>query len=144
MCACLINNVKLPYVASMPPVAENKGNYWCLDSIDGAKQIPIYGICVPSNSTGCLETDLLDSYGFPVNGQEDYSSMVNVIQKVSDRWNIPLHGDGKNWWEENKRAKMDKFIYTAFSNGFKVSGESPTLPKEPNVIKNIRQVLECV
>ena len=30
------------------------------------------------------------------------------------------------------------FIYAAFSHGFEVSREKPTLPNEPNVIQNIK------
>jgi len=134
-------NSRIRYVDRTAPVIENKGAYWCIDKIDGSNQIPIFGINVPLNSTGCLETDLLDSYSFPVEGQHEYASMVDAIQKASVCWQIEKHGDGKNWWEENERAKLDKFIYSAFSHGFKVSGESPTLPSEPNVIRNIRQVI---
>ena len=111
-------NAQLPYISATNPNPKDEGNYWYLDELDGVGKVPIYGICVPSNSTGCLETDLLNSYGFPINGQEEYSYTVDIIHKVSSHWNIPLHGDGKNWWEENERAKMDKFVYSAFSYGF--------------------------
>ena len=60
-------NMTFTYVQTTAPVKENKGQYWYIDEIDGKKQIiPIYGINVPINSTGCLESDLLASYGFPV------------------------------------------------------------------------------
>jgi hypothetical protein len=93
------------------------------------------------NSSGCLETDLLDSYGFPKEGQPEYENVVDAIQKASVYWQIPKHGDGKDWWVENKKAKLDKFIYSALSHGFKVSGEKPTLPTEPKVIQNIKATI---
>ena len=132
------------YVEPTAPVIENKGHYWDIDRIDGGKQIPIYGINIPINSTGCLESDLLDSYGFPVAGQPEYESVVDAIQKASTYWQVSVHGDGKKWWEENERAKLDKFIYAAFSRGFEVSRETPTLPNEPDVIKNIRATIGII
>ena len=103
-------NANFSYVEPTAPVIENKGHYWYIDNIDGGKQIPVYGINVPIKSTGCLESDLLASYGFPVEGQSEYASVVDAVQKASVRWQVPMHGDGKNWWEENQRAKLDKFI----------------------------------
>jgi len=41
----------------------------------------------------------------------------------------------------NPRAKFDKFIYYALSRGFQVSEETYHLPKEPDVIKNIKSVI---
>ena len=60
---------------------------------------------------------------------------------LSTHWQIPVHRDGKQWWEENKKAKLDKFIYAAFSHGFEVSRKQPTLPNEPDVIKNIKSTI---
>jgi len=81
---------------------------------------------------------LLTSYGFPVEGQPEYANIVDAIQKTSDHWQVPVHCDGKKWWEKNQKAKLDKFIYAAFSHGFEVSGKTTKLPNEPDVIKNIR------
>ena len=134
-------NSLLLYIGQNAPSIENKGDYWFIDTLDGVNQIPIYGINVPTGSSGCLETDLLDSYGFPIEGQTEYTSIVDAIQKASGHWQIPKHGDGKDWWEVNKRAKLDKFIYSAFSYGFHVSGKHPILPNEPNVIQNIKKVI---
>ena len=53
-------------------------------------------------------------------------------------WKIPNNDDNKTWWEINEKAKMDKFIYTALSEGFNVSGKKPVLPNEPNIISNLR------
>ena len=134
-------NNNFPYTEAIVPEIKNMGRYWHIDSLNGAADIPIYGINVPLTSSGCLETDLLASYGYPMEGQDGYTCLVHIIQEASKYWNIPLHGDGKDWWEINQRAKLDKFIYAAFLHGFKVSDEKPTLPSEPDVIKNIRQVM---
>jgi len=134
-------NPKFPYVSITAISPENKGSYWYLDEINGVKNIPIYGINVPVSSSGCLETDLLDSYGFPVDGQDEYVKIVDAIQKASNHWQIQTLGNGKNWWEENQRAKLDKFIYSAFSHGFEVSGVNPSLHNEPDVIQNIKHVI---
>jgi hypothetical protein len=134
-------NANLSYVEPIAPVVESRGCYWYIDKIDGRNQVPIYGINVPINSTGCLESDLLASYGFPVEGQPEYEGVVDAIQKASNHWQIPKHGDGKQWWEENQKAKLDKFIYAAFAHGFEVSREQPTLPSEPNVIQNIKATI---
>jgi hypothetical protein len=133
----------IPYAtANKPTINQEKGGYWNIDSMRGlTNTIPILGITVPTGKPGCLETDLLSSYGFPVEGQQEYSSFVDIIQKVSCKWQIPKHGDGKDWWEENKKAKLDKFIYSALSHGFKANRESPTLPAEPDVITRIKSVI---
>jgi hypothetical protein len=134
-------NDKLPYVEDLPPTIVNKGCYWHIDELIGVNIVPIYGINVPMTTSGCLETDLLDTYGFPIHGQTEYANIVDAIQKASSYWQIPKRGDGKDWWEINQRAKMDKFIYSAFTHGFEVSELSPCLPDEPNVITNIKSVL---
>jgi len=133
----------IPYAtANKPTVNNEKGGYCKIDSINGlTSTIPVFGITVPMSKPGCLETDLLSAYGFPVEGQQEYSSFVDIIQKASCKWQIPKHGDGKDWWEENKKAKLDKFIYSALSHGFKVSWETPTLPREPDVITRIKNVI---
>jgi hypothetical protein len=133
---------RLRYVNAVAPSKENKGTYWYLDSINGVQNIPIYGIVVPMASSGCLETDLLNAYGFPVEGQDEYTQLVEIIQKSSIEWQIPKHGDGKDWWIENRKAKLDKFVYSALSYGFKVSGETPRLPNEPIVISNIKSAFD--
>jgi hypothetical protein len=132
-------NDRLPYVGQ--PAIRNEGTHWYIDELNGKNIIPIYGINVPMNTSGCLETDLLDSYGFPVEGQPEYASIVDAIEKATIRWQIPKLGNDKNWWEENSRAKLDKFIYAAFSQGFKVSGETPRLPAEPDAIRQIRRLI---
>jgi hypothetical protein len=127
--------------ADKNPIIKREGVYWYIDALDGVRKIPIYGINVPVNTTGCLETDLLDAYGFPVEGQPEYANVADAIKKASVYWKIPPHGDGKDWWAENEKAKLDKFIYSAFSHGFEISGEEPMLPAEPNVIKNIKMTI---
>jgi hypothetical protein len=134
-------DARLHYVEDVAPAKERRGAYWYLDSINGAQAVPVYGIAVPMISSGCLETDLLDSYGFPVEGQDEYSQLVSIIQKSSAAWQISKHGDGKDWWVENRKAKFDKFIYSALSRGFEASGETPHLSNEPAVIGNIKAAI---
>ncbi len=134
-------NDNLPYIKEAVPKVENKTNYWYIDSLEGANEIPVYGISVPMDSSGCLETELLSSYGFPIEGQPEYTSIADVVKKASEYWKIPKHGDGKDWWEINQKAKMDKFIYSAFTYGFKVSDEEPAPPAVPDVIRNIKTVI---
>jgi len=131
----------LPYVDTTIPDPKNMGVYWHLDDLNGSVKIPIYGISVPVTTAGCLETDLLESYGFPIDSQIEYSNFVDIIKKSTDKWQVSEHGNGKKWWEENWKAKMDKFIYWALLRGFHVSGETPSRPKEPDVIKNIKSII---
>jgi len=134
-------NDTLQYVDTIIPNPKNMGIYWHLDDLNGSAKIPIYGISVPVTTVGCLETDLLKSYGFPVEDQIEYSNFVDIIKKSTDKWQIPEHGNGQKWWEENCKAKMDKFIYWALLRGFHVSGKTPCCPTEPDVIKNIKSII---
>jgi hypothetical protein len=136
-------NTKLSYIEQSHPTPKKINNsYWKLDELKGTKNIPIFEITVPMNQSGCLETDLLTTYGFPVEGQCEYSSFVATIQKASGKWNIPALSGGGNWWDENSRAKLDKFIYSALSCGFYVCRQEPHLPTEPIVITNIKKVMQ--
>jgi hypothetical protein len=134
-------NGSLSYVASAPPQMINNGAYWYIDTLSGVNEIPIYGINVPLSAMGCLETALLSAYGFPIEGQPEYDNIVEAIRKASHYWRIPKHKDGKYWWEDNSKAKLDKFIYAAFTRGFKVSEKTPELPKEPEVITSIKSTI---
>ena len=96
------------------------------------------GINIPRDDTGCLETELLASYGFPVKSQDEYESLIDIIKRATTIWGIPDNKDGNPWWGINEKAKMDKFIYAALRHGFKVVDKTPPLPKEPDVIENIR------
>ncbi|MDR1246994.1 MAG: hypothetical protein LBK57_08215 [Clostridiales Family XIII bacterium] len=131
-------DTRLHYVTTSKPQKEQRGECWYLDSLNGVQEIPVLGIAVPMNGSGCLETDLLNSYGFPVEGQDEYAQFVDIIQKSSSNWQIPLKNDGTNWWKENSKAKLDKFIYSALSHGFMVSRRTPQLPCEPSVIGYIK------
>ncbi|GHU51605.1 hypothetical protein FACS1894200_11940 [Spirochaetia bacterium] len=124
-----------------PPIAKGNGEYWNLDTLSGVHSIPIIGISIPMNKSGCLETDLLDAYGFPVEGQVEYSSIVEVIEKASPKWHIPKSKGGGNWWDENKKAKFDKFIYSALLHGFRVCRQTPKLLTEPSVIVQIKKAI---
>jgi hypothetical protein len=119
----------------------DKGKYWILGKLDGIPILPIYGRHVPLNTSGCLESDLLSSYGFPVQGQNRYKSFIDIIKEATMSWNIPVLGGGGNWYDENHKSKMDKFIYAALTKGFKVSGRRPQLPKEPSIITRLKAVM---
>ncbi len=123
----------LGHSQTAPPTPANKNNqYWHLDTLLGrGGLVPVYGIIVPATGTGCLETDLLASYGFPVAGQPEYAQFETIIQRASDKWNIPKNQDGKSWWEINKKAKLDKFMYNALMRGFEISLPRRAIPSPP-------------
>jgi len=118
--------------------------YYVLDTMNGAKEVPVYGVTVPYKSQGCLETDLLSAYGFPVDGQTAYCCLTSIIKQTSDEWGIPKNSEGKEWWENNEKAKMDKFVYSSLSHGFWLCSRKQKVPlpnKIPDVIKNIKTIL---
>ena len=132
----------LPYIGDNPtPEEDPAGAYWLLDSIRGLKSLPIRGINVPRSDNGCLETDLLSAYGFPIETQTEYTSFTDIIKQATKIWKIPNNDDNKPWWEINEKSKMDKFIFSALREGFSVSGKKPMLPEEPNVISNLRMAM---
>jgi hypothetical protein len=137
-------NPNLKYIDADKPVAkEVKGSFWELDFINGANKIPVIGINVPFDAVGCLESDLLNSYGFPVRGQCEHIAFEDIIQKSSNKWQIPLLKGGGNWWDENKEAKIDKFIYLALYEGFSVCcDKKPAFLYEPAVIKHIKNAVD--
>ena len=138
-----IQDTVLLYIDPTPPaIKEIDSSFWELDFINGVNSIPIIGINVPFGSTGCLETELLRTYGFPVKGQPEYISFDGIIQSASVKWGIPKLPGGGNWWDENKDAKIDKFIYSALCEGFNVSDQTPNLSSEPEVIKHIKKVID--
>ena len=131
----------LKYV-NPPPEKTQKENFWQLDELEGIKLFPILGIAVPMGSAGCLETELLVAYGFPIEGQPEYASLVEIIKKASNEWKVPKLGNGNDWWEENTKAKMDKFIYHSLKGGFSaVDQKTPDPPQEPNVIRHIKAAM---
>lgn len=115
-----------------------------LDTIKGVgdRELPIYGLCVPSSGQGCLETDLLHAYGYPVK-DEDYNSFAGNIRSASQSWGVEKSSDGKEWWDtsRNGKARMDKFMYVALKEGFKVNELKTKLPKEPQIITNIKRAM---
>ena len=134
----------LLYIDPICPTAKEIDNsFWELDFLNGFNRIPVVGINVPFCRIGGLETELLSAYGFPIKMQPEYDSFDDIIQKASDKWGIPnLRGGGK-WWEENKDAKIDKFIYTALYRGFIVCcDQKPVLANEPEIIKNIKKAID--
>jgi hypothetical protein len=137
-------DMRLNYVYSKKPKQLDKKTYYYLDALKGTHNIPILGINVPWSSSGCLESDLLSTYGFPVEGQDEYSQFVEIIKKASGKWQISKQSKKGEWWTENRKAKFDKFIYCALSCGFKVSRKEPQLPHEPEVISKIKSALSCL
>jgi hypothetical protein len=132
----------LPYIdCEKPKKIALESSCWLLDNLAGYNPIPILGINVPFGEQGCLETDLLDSYGFPKEGQPEYTSLVRIIQIASLKWNIPKMPGGEDWWVVNKKAKLDKFIYSALSRGFYICRQKTSLPNEPPVISHLKAAM---
>lgn len=136
------------YTNSTATIPNDKNSYWELDYIKGnGKSIPIYGINVPAANMGCLETDLLNEFDFPIDGQAERANLENCIKTATDKWNVPKLGDGNYWWENNATSKMDKFIYGAFFHGFEISlnrnvDRSFLIPiSEPAVIQRIKEII---
>ncbi|MCL2822378.1 MAG: hypothetical protein FWD57_00115 [Polyangiaceae bacterium] len=95
------------------------GCYWSLDVIKGAhRSLPVRGITVPASSDGCLETDLLAAYGFPLPSQDEHAHFTNIIKRATEGWGIACRSDGKPWWYDNEQSKLDKFMFTALDQGF--------------------------
>jgi hypothetical protein len=122
-------------------ITKGDGEYWRIDSLNGKNVIPILGINVPANKSGCLETDLLNTYGFPIEGQPEYETFTDIIKESSRKWCIESQSN-KKWWNNNEKAKIDKFIYSALSHGFHVCRQKLKLPKEPDVIKRIKEAIK--
>ena len=130
------------YIGDKPTVSQDStGVFWFLDRLKGLSVLPIKGVNVPRTVPGCLETDLLTTYGFPMKLQPEHDAFVGIIKQATTKWNIPNKGDGEPWWKNNEGAKMDKFMYTALRKGFKVCATKPALPAEPEVIRNIRTAM---
>lgn len=117
---------------------EKCDGFYKLDSLYGkGKIIPIYGVNVPHDSPGCLETDLLNTLGFPKHSDPEYPCLTDIIKKASKKWGI------SEWWKDNTEARFDKFIYIAFSSGFQSRNlkYKINLPNEPSVITNIKKAI---
>jgi len=116
--------------------------FWYLDSFSGADCIPLRGVNMPFIDRGGLETELLMAYGFPTKGQPEHSCFIDIVKRATKEWNIPNNKDGNPWWTKNETAKMDKFIYAAFREGFITSEKMPVPPiKDPAVINHIRRAM---
>ena len=126
------------------PRRDASGDFWHIDEFDKAESgnnIFLRGVSAPSTASGALETELLSAYRFPIEGQNEYCSLTNIIKRATTEWNIPKNGDGKHWWEANETAKMDKFIYSALRNGFITVDKKPILPTAPDVITRIQKAM---
>ena len=135
-------NSNLRYVEQVQSKIQYE-HFWQLDMLDGVRHIPILGIAVPTGSNGCLETVLLESYGIPLEGQTEYTSLVEIIKRVSNEWRVSKLDNDKDWWEDNTKAKMDKFILAfVLQRGFRVSDVRPVEPDEPDTIKRIKVAMQ--
>jgi hypothetical protein len=135
------NNIR--YIGEKPDAnMDESGEFWHLDKLNGIEEIPLRGINVPRSADGCIETELLSSYGFPIKSQPEYTSLVGIIKQASEKWNIPNTDDGNPWWSINETAKMDKFIYAALKQGFVVSRRPPCMPSEPDIIAYMRKAMD--
>ncbi|MCL1874702.1 MAG: hypothetical protein FWF87_00420 [Synergistaceae bacterium] len=117
-----------------------------LDTIKGTsgRKLPIYGLSAPASGQGCLETDLLRSYGYPAN-EKEWNEFSDVIKSASKSWVAEeKSSDGKEWWDlsRNGKAKMDKFMYAALKIGFEVHRLKIKLIKEPQIIQDIKRAME--
>ena len=111
-----------------------------LDTLKGVgRDLPIYGLCVPASGKGCLETDLLRAYGYPVENENSYDSFADTIKEASEKWDV----DRKDWWEPSKngKARMDKFMYVALTEGFKANDLKTKLITEPQIITDIKNAM---
>jgi len=116
-----------------------------LDKLKGThgRKLPIYGLCVPTSGQGCLETNLLKAYSYPVNAK-DYDVFADTIKAASQSWGVTPSDDGCEWWEpsRNGKARMDKFMYTALSKGFEVNKLETRLITEPSIITDIKNAMK--
>jgi hypothetical protein len=121
------------------PIKQKMDDYWIIDKLKGASDITIYGITVPISGKGCLETMLLADYGFPIPGQKEYEALNGIIIKAGQMWGLT-----EDWYRETKngKARMDKFIYYALTNGFKSIQQKLPAPKPPSALTTIMKVLD--
>jgi hypothetical protein len=132
---------QLRYI-SETPIITFQNNYWFIDEIRSMSKIPVYGVTVPLEDTGCLETELLNTYGYPKPQDKDYIELERIIRLTSDKWEIVKDSNGYEWFDsKNHDARMDKFIYSALRKGFESVGKKPVLPREPKAITKIKEVL---
>jgi|GEM_PF-1242808 len=118
-----------------------------LDTIKGinGRKLPIYGLCVPTAGPGCLETDLLKAYGYPVPDPSDeaYDTFAYTIKAASQSWGVEKSSDGNEWWEpsRNGKARMDKFMYVALTQGFLANQLKTKQIAEPQIITDIKNAM---
>jgi len=115
-----------------------------LDTLKGinGQKLPIYGLCVPLASEGCLETELLLAHGYPVQ-KKDYDIFANTIREASENWSGRKSAKGDEWWQpsRNGKARMDKFMYIALKMGFEANDVNTKLKREPLIITRIKQAM---
>jgi len=137
-----VRNQIFPYESDELTAPKEIEGYYELDRLKGTTtMVPIRGIHVPFGKDGCLESDLIKSLGFPLDTHEEYGTIKKIARKISKEWKVPLK-NGIHWLDENEIARFDKFIYTAFSKGIEACTRYEIkLPKEPEVIENIRKAM---
>ncbi|MDR0617046.1 MAG: hypothetical protein LBG29_09590 [Synergistaceae bacterium] len=117
-------------------------NVMKLDSMIGinGRKLPILGLSVPVAGGGCLETDLMRSYGYPVESEDSYAVFSDVIKAASFSWVVPKPDDEADWWapDKNGKARMDKFMYSALAEGFRVSHLEVKQIQAPQIIQDIK------
>ena len=131
------------YESDTPKKLEDINSYYELDRIKGITMVPIRGIHVPFGEDGCLESDLIKSLDSTTDTSKEYDSLKEIVRTTSNRWQVPLENN-KHWLDINPKARLDKFIYTAFSKGFEtcVYDYKVKLPNEPEVITNIKKAMD--
>jgi 5S rRNA maturation endonuclease (ribonuclease M5) len=93
------------------------GNFIHIDTLKGQKMIPIYGIAVPPNTQGSIETVLLDTYGYPAT-TDDHEPFRLIAKNIGEHW----CNDSNDFFslDKNGKTKADKFTYNAFLDGIKI------------------------
>ncbi|MCL2822375.1 MAG: hypothetical protein FWD57_00100 [Polyangiaceae bacterium] len=129
------------------PTPDQSNSHWNLDIIKGRHRLlAVLGITVPAAQDGCMETDMLEAYGFPVPSQGQYHDFKSIVVEATRRWDIR---GGKDWWTPNERSKLDKFMYVALTQGFArccYGSREEDLPgpkHEPQIIVSLRTAVEA-
>ncbi|GAB6393535.1 MAG: hypothetical protein MdMp014T_2908 [Treponematales bacterium] len=96
------------------------GEYMHIDTLLGQKLIPIYGLAIPAKREGCVETALLNAYGYPTSASEHEQLRV-IADNVGKHW----CNDTTDFFalDKNGKAKADKFSYNAFLEGIRIFDE---------------------
>ena len=134
----------ITYDTWQPPQLIPNTSIILLDRLKGTdgRKLPIYGLCVPTSGQGCLETDLIQAYGYPIEA-EDYDTFADTIKEASKIWCEYMSEDKKPWWdqERNGKARIDKVMYQALLGGFDVRFLNLKQIREPQIITDIKNAM---